>query len=260
MPFSFDGASLGLRVIKQINIWHTQAAGIQDISIVYTDGGVAGPYGFGRTNQNQPYDSFVLAQGEFITECFVWYTSSLICSLQFVKNTTQISAFYGFQSSVGDPTIFNAGGNALLGISGNCNAQNIIQAQPVWRRDVRVDAYRAIATATIGVANTYLFNDFQYLGNPANSRISKMRYRNTASVVAGLQITYSCKLDGRSSGAAVYLLEFVTNKENTKKFGQEAGEAFSLVPPKKDMVLYYLLGKSAGYIQSLTFVWGAPPL
>ncbi|CAE6500800.1 unnamed protein product [Rhizoctonia solani] len=293
MPFGFDGASLGLRVIKQINIWHSQAAGIQDISFVYTNGAVAGPYGFGRNNPNQPYDSFVLAQGEFITECFVWHTSSIICSLQFVKNTTQISAFYGFQSSLGDPTIFTTGGNALMGFSGNCSAQNLIQVQPVWRRDMSVDAYRSIATATVGVANTYLFNDFQYLCNPANSRISKMRFRNTASVVAGLQITYSCKLDGneihqetpvrgtdagpvdtwvlaedesivqvkgRSSGAAVYQLEFLTNKGNTKKFGQEAGEAFNLVPPKKDMVLYYLLGKSAGYVQSLTFVWGAPPL
>ncbi|CAE7183397.1 unnamed protein product [Rhizoctonia solani] len=294
MPSGFDGASLGVKGIKQINIWHN-SAGVQDISFVYVDRAVAGPYGFGRNNQM--YDSFVLAQDEFITGCFVWYTSSVISSLQFVKNTSQVSAFYGAQTSAGDPVIFNAGGNALLGLSGNCNTQNLLQAQAVWRSDVKVDTYRVTSTATIGVANAALFNDAQYLGDPINSRISKIRFRSSASVVAGLQVTYSHKqngnevhqetpargtdagpidswvladgenitqVKGRCSGAVVYQLEFVTNKGNTKRFGQEAGEVFNLVPPNKDMVLYYLLGKriscSAGYVQSLTFVWGAPPL
>ncbi|KAG8703597.1 hypothetical protein FRC11_010595 [Ceratobasidium sp. 423] len=241
-PFGFDGGSLGLRAIKQVNIWHNSAV-IQDISVVYIDGAVSGPYGFGRTSQT--YESFVLARGEFITGCFVWYTTGGITSLQFVKNTTQISAFYGAQISPADPIIFTAGGNALLGFSGNCNSQNLLQIQAVWRNDVKADAFRSISIATIGVANTYLFNDYPYLSNPTTSRISKIRFRNTLQVVAGLQITYSSKqgdsevhqetpihgtdagpvdtwtlgegeniiqVKGRSSGAAVYQLEFVTNK------------------------------------------------
>ncbi|CEL54055.1 hypothetical protein RSOLAG1IB_06764 [Rhizoctonia solani AG-1 IB] len=289
-PFGFDGNSLGLRAIKQINIWHNSTA-IQDISTVYADGATSGPYGFGRTTEI--CDSFVLAHGEFVTGYFVWYTVAGIASLQLVKNTNQMSAFYGAQVSAADPSIFNAGGSALLGFSGNCNGQNLLQLQGVWRNDVRVDPYRSISTSTIAFGNATLFNDFQYMINPNTSRISKIRYRSTAGAVAGLQITYSSmqgdnevhqetptrgtdagptdtwvlekgelivRVKGYTSGASVQQLDFLTNKGNTRKFGQESGQSFDLLPPNKDMALYYLLGKSAGQVQSLTIVWGTPPL
>ncbi|CAE6458245.1 unnamed protein product [Rhizoctonia solani] len=262
-----------------------------DVSTVYADGATSGPYGFGRTTEI--CDSFVLAHGEFVTGYFVWYTVAGIASLQLVKNTNQMSAFYGAQVSAADPSIFNAGGSALLGFSGNCNGQNLLQLQGVWRNDVRVDPYRSISTSTIAFGNATLFNDFQYMINPNTSRISKIRYRSTAGAVAGLQITYSSmqgdnevhqetptrgtdagptdtwvlekgelivRVKGYTSGASVQQLDFLTNKGNTRKFGQESGQSFDLLPPNKDMALYYLLGKSAGQVQSLTLVWGTPPL
>ncbi|CAE6472722.1 unnamed protein product, partial [Rhizoctonia solani] len=292
IPYGFDGASLGVKDIKQINVWHNGAV-MQDISIVYIDGSVAGPYGLGTAPNNKMSDSFVLGRGEFITDVFVWATSSSINAMQFAKNTSQLSVRYGTQNGAGDPAIFTAGGNALLGFSGSCNTNSLLQIQAVWRSDVKSDEYRSIATSTIGSSSAIIFNDYRFLGDPASSYISKIGYRNTAQVVAGLQVTYSCKRDGtvvsqetpvrgtdagardtwtlaedehiiqvkgRAASTAVYQLEFLTNKGNTKKIGQEAGDAFTVAPPHKDMVLYYLLGKSAGYMQTIMFVWAMPSL
>ncbi|CAE6495962.1 unnamed protein product [Rhizoctonia solani] len=290
IPFGFDGASLGMKDIKQINVWHNGLL-IQDISIVYTDGALAGPHGFGKSNQIS--DSFALARGEFITDVFTWATASSINAIQFIKNTTQLSARYGLHSGVGDPNIFTAGGNGLLGLSGSFNVAQLLQLQAVWRSDVKEDEYRIIATSTIGTGSGAMFNDYRFLGHPPTSRISSIAYRSTATVVAGFAVTYSSTRDGnetrettpirgtdagardiwtleedeyitqvkgRYSGSAVYKLEFTTNKGNTKKIGQEAGDWFTFAPPHNDMVLYYMIGKSAGYMQTMTFVWGMPPL
>ncbi|CAE6467181.1 unnamed protein product [Rhizoctonia solani] len=290
LPLNFDGASLGVKDIKQINVWHNGAA-IQDISISYIDGAVAGPYGFGKTNRMS--DSFVLARGEFITDVFVWYNTSSILTIQFVKNTTQLSPRYGLHAGWGDPTIFTAGGSALLGMSGSFNASQILQLQGVWRSDLKQDDYRTIATSIIGTGNGTMFNDYRFLGHPPTSRISAIQYRNTAQAIAQFQVTYSSTRDGnqikettpirgtdpgnqdtwnleddeyitqvsgRFNGTAIYRLEFTTNKGITKRIGQEFGEWFTVLPPKRGMVLYYLLGKTVGYVQTLTFVWGTPPL
>ncbi|KDN34790.1 hypothetical protein RSAG8_12125, partial [Rhizoctonia solani AG-8 WAC10335] len=128
IAFGFDGASLGVKDIKQINVWHNGAV-MQDISIVYTDGSAAGPYGFGTVPTNLMSDSFVLARGEFITDVFVWATSASINAMQFAKNTSQLSVRYGIQNGAGDPSIFTAGGNALLGLSGSFNAAYLTQIQ-----------------------------------------------------------------------------------------------------------------------------------
>ncbi|CUA67972.1 hypothetical protein RSOLAG22IIIB_07655 [Rhizoctonia solani] len=365
ISFGFDGAALGVKDIKQINVWQNGAV-VQDISIVYIDGSVTGPYGFGLTPTNRMSDSFVLGRGEFITDVFVWAIPSGINAMQFAKNTCQLSPRYGIQNGAGDPSISNAGGNALLGLSGSCNTTSVLQIQKrpvpgpltllllqqqarpqsvveymelkkntsqhdpqnllkganiyeiakgrslsftrsltlqkqgdftfrqaVWRGDVKSDECRTIATASIGSASAPIFNDYRFLCDPPTSYISQIRFRNTAQVVAGFQVTYSSKRDGtvvsqdtpirgtdagardtwtlgegefinqvrgKATATAVYQLEFVTNKGNTKKIGQDAGDAFTVAPPNKDMVLYYLLGKSAGYMQTMTFVWGAPPV
>ncbi|CAE6490281.1 unnamed protein product [Rhizoctonia solani] len=294
VPFGFDGASLGAKDIKQINVWHNGSF-MHDISIVYTDGATAGPYGFGKTNRIT--DSFVLARGECITDLFIWITPGAINGIQFAKNTTQLSPRYGVQAGAGDPVICSMAGRALLGISGSFTTTSLTQVQclpkAVWRNDVRSYECRSIDTTTIGTSNATIFNDFRFLGDPTTSRISRIQYRNTTNQpVARLQITYSSNCDGKSnyqttplrgtdagavntwsfeegeyitqvkgnySGAVIYCLELVTNKGNSRKFGQVAGDTFYLTPPNRDMVLYYILGKSAGYLQSLTVVWGEPP-
>ncbi|CAE6467214.1 unnamed protein product [Rhizoctonia solani] len=289
-PLAFDGASLGTKDIKQINFWHNGVV-LQDISIVYTDSAVAGPYGFGMNNRVT--DSLILNRGEFITDVFIWSTSNSITSIQFAKNTAQVSARYGVQTGAGDPTICNKAGRALLGISGSFSTTSLTQLQMVWRNDIKSYESRIIDSTTIGSSNATIFNDFEFLGDPATSRITRIQYRNTTNQpVSRLQFTYSSMSDGKlahqqtpvrgTDGGAVsdwtlaedeyvimvkgnytanviYCLEFETNKGNTRKFGQVAGDSFYLTPPNRDMVLYYVLGKSAGYLQSLTVVWGMPP-
>ncbi|CCO34943.1 hypothetical protein BN14_09054 [Rhizoctonia solani AG-1 IB] len=273
IPFDFDGASLGVKDIKQINIWHN-GAGINDFSIVYVDGTTAGPYGSGKTSQMS--DSFLLARGEYITDIFAWNNGGFIITIQFAKNTYQLSPRYGVH----------------IGWGSN-NSNYVRQLQGVWHSGSKQDDYRAIATSTIGMGNGTMFNDYRFLGHPATSRISAIQYRNTAQAIAQFQVTYSSsrngtqikettpirgtdpgardtwnleddeyitQVSGRYNGTAIYRLEFTTNKGITKRIGQEFGEWFTVLPPKKGMILYYLLGKTVGYIQTLTFVWGAPPL
>ncbi|CCO34739.1 hypothetical protein BN14_08846 [Rhizoctonia solani AG-1 IB] len=290
IPLDFDGASLGVKDIKQINIWY-DGSGVNDFSIVYVDGTIAGPYGKGKTSPMS--DSLLLARGEFITDIFAWNNGSAIVAIQFTKNTHQLSPRYGIHVGWGDLNIFTAGGSALLGLSGSNNTNYVRQLQGVWHSGNKQDDYRAIATSTIGTGNGTMFNDYRFLGHPPTSRISAIQYRNTAQVIAQFQVTYSSsrngtqikettpirgtdagardtwileddeyitQVSGRYNGTAIYRLEFTTNKGITKRIGQEFGEWFTVLPPKKGMILYYLLGKTIGYIQTLTFVWGAPPL
>ncbi|KAF8748031.1 hypothetical protein RHS01_11109 [Rhizoctonia solani] len=274
-PFAFDGAALGVKDIKKIDIWYNGAL-VQDISFVYTDGAVSGPYGFGKTNKIS--DSFVLARGEFITDVFIWPYNGTIPAIQFIKNTTQISPRYGASSGWGEPIISTAGGSALLGLSGSFNTAQLQQLQESSVIDVKSDDYRAIATSSVGYGNGTMFNDYRFLGHPPTSRISAIEYRNTTQAIARFQASgkdyanawYGCRqyrhmeleedefitqVSGRYNGTAIYRLEFTTSKGITKRMGQEFGEWFTVLPPKAGMVLYYMCGKTVGYIQTLTFVW-----
>ncbi|CEL61141.1 hypothetical protein RSOLAG1IB_09783 [Rhizoctonia solani AG-1 IB] len=289
-PLAFDGASLGIKDIKQIDFWQNGAI-LQDISIVYTDSSVAGPYGFGINKQKT--DSLVLSRGEFITDVFVWFTPNSITSIQFAKNTSQVSGRYGVLTGAGDPAVCNMAGRALLGLSGSFTATSLTQLQAVWRNDIKLYESRIIDSTTIGSSNATIFNDFEYLGDPVTSRITRIQYRNTTNQpVARLQFTYNFLSDGQlayqqtpvrgtDTGAVsdwnleedeyitmvkgnyvanvIYRLELETNKGNKRQFGQVAGDSFYLTPPNRDMVLYYILGKGAGYLQTLTVVWGMPP-
>ncbi|CAE6444059.1 unnamed protein product [Rhizoctonia solani] len=286
----FDGASLGVKDIKQINLW-PDGVGVSDFSIVYVDGTTAGPYGRGKTNPMP--QSFLLARGEYITDIFTWNNTTGIVTIQFAKNTYQLSPRYGVNGGWGDLTISTAGGSALLGLSQANSSNYLRQLQGVWHSGPKQDDYRAIATSAVGSGNGVLFNDYRFLGHPPTSRISAIRYRNTAQAIAQFQVTYSSsrngtqikettpirgtdagaqdtwvleddeyitQVSGRYNGTAIYRLEFTTNKGITKRIGQEFGEWFTVLPPKKGMVLYYFLGKTVGYIQTMNFVWGAPPL
>ncbi|CAE6396555.1 unnamed protein product [Rhizoctonia solani] len=292
ISFNFDGASLGVKDIKQIDVWYSSST-MLDISIVYVDGTVAGPYGYGKTSSNQISDSFVLGRGEFITHVFAWSNNSTVQTMQFVTNGSRVSPRYGDQTDTGEPVISTGGGSALLGLSGSINGSSLSQIQAVWRSDVKTEDFRNIHTSTVNASSGTIFNDVRFLGDLATSRITQIRYRNTLQAVAGFQVTYSSKcggnvvhqetpIRGTDSGArdawtlaedeyitkvngkygsgVIYQLEFLTNKGNTKRFGQEAGTSFTFTPPNKDMVLYYFLGSTAGYLKSVTFVWGVPPL
>ncbi|QRW23782.1 Jacalin-like lectin domain protein [Rhizoctonia solani] len=292
LPLGFDCTSGRVKDIKQINVWYN-ADGMKDISVTYVDGAEAGPYGFGKAPANKPTDSFVLAPGEFITHVFVWNYNAWIKTIQFVKNTYEVSHRYGDLTDTGTPMAWNEGGCALAGFAGSYDVNWLTQLQAVWRHDIKAEDNRNIELQIVSGGTGTIFNDFRYLGDPSTSRISRFCFRNTAQPVAGFQVTYSSKLGGvevhqetpvRGTEAGnrdawtlaedehitqvkskrvhnvVYQLEFTTNKGNTKKFGQDAGTLVTFDPPQKDMVLYFFLGNSGAYIQSLILAWGTPPV
>ncbi|CEL54655.1 hypothetical protein RSOLAG1IB_11746 [Rhizoctonia solani AG-1 IB] len=291
LPLGFDGASAGVKDIGQVKIWY-DVNGMKDLAIVYTDGTETGPYGFGKVPANKVSDTFILAPGEFITNIFVWNNPTAIKALQLVKNTYEVSQRYGDSTDANWPTLWKEGGSALVGMSGSYDANWLTQLQPVWRSDVKANNHRDFELTYINNGTGTTFNDFRFLGDPWTSRIARIQYRNTAQAMAGFQVTYSSKLGGnevyqetpvrgtdignrdswtlaegeyitqvkgRNVWNVIYQIEFVTNKGNTKQFGQAAGTEFVQDPPSKGMVLCFFIGSCGGYIQSLILAWGPPP-
>ncbi|KAG8694995.1 hypothetical protein FRC11_001814, partial [Ceratobasidium sp. 423] len=146
-----------------------------------------------------------------------------------------------------------------------------------WRSDLKAEDHRNIHLMNVNSSSGTTFNDYQFLGDPTTAYISQIRFRNTNQPVAGFQVVYSSnrggnvihqetpirgtdpgtrdtwtlgegeyitQVKGKQVNAVIYQLEFVTNKGNTKKFGQDAGTAFTREPDNKDMVLYFLIGSS----------------
>ncbi|CAE6498662.1 unnamed protein product [Rhizoctonia solani] len=295
VQLNFDGALQGIKDIKQITVW-SDVVTVRDLSITYVDGTVRGPYGYGKTNQS--YDSFLLSRDETITKVFAWATQGDVVALQFAKNTGQVSNIYGPQPvTVENPHVLNGGGDALLGLSGTFNSTHITQIQPVWRGDVTEEQHRHTAVTHTGFYSINnlgtTFNDYGYLGNPYTARISQIRFRNvTNAYLAGFQVVYSFERAGRSldqetpirgvpsglqetwtlgkdefikevrvkrSSSGIAMLEFVTDKGTIKRMGQDVAEEVVMKPPHKDMVLYYIIGRSHTVLQWMSFVWGMPP-
>ncbi|CAE6444067.1 unnamed protein product [Rhizoctonia solani] len=275
LTLGFDGAAAGVKDIGQIKVWY-DANGMKDLAIVYTDGTETGPYGFGRVPANKVSDTFVLAPGEFITNIFVWNNATTIKALQLVKNTYEVSQRYGDSTDADWPTLCKQGGNALVGMSGNFDANWLTQLQPVWRSDIKANNHRNFELTYINNGTGTTFNDFRFLGDPSTSRISRIHSKpggnevHQETPVRGTDIgnrdswtlaegEYITKVKGRNVFNVIYQIEFVTNKGNTKQFGQAAGTEFVQDPPSKDMVLCFFIGSCGGYIQSLILAWGPPP-
>jgi hypothetical protein len=60
--FGFDGTAYGRSTITHIKIWFNDS-GIQDLSVTYVNGAVAGPYALGRTQPQSQSDTVMLAPG-----------------------------------------------------------------------------------------------------------------------------------------------------------------------------------------------------
>ncbi|CUA67971.1 type VI secretion system protein ImpL [Rhizoctonia solani] len=195
IPFNFDGASLGVKDIKQINLWYT-ASMVRDISVVYTDGAVAGPYGLGRTPTNKITDSFVLTPGEFITHVFTWWNGNAVETIQFITNNSLVSPRYGDRDDTGEPVVSTGGGNGLLGFAGSTSTDRLLQVQAVWRSDVKAEYFRKVQMSTVNASGGLVFNDAEFLGDLATARISQIRFRNILQPIAGFQVTYTSKCGG----------------------------------------------------------------
>ncbi|KAJ1299907.1 hypothetical protein OPQ81_005022 [Rhizoctonia solani] len=299
--FGFEGALHGLRTIERIKIWFSDSR-IRDISVKYIGGVVAGPYSFGISNPHTPSDEFILASGEYITDMFVWHhTDGWIAGIQFFKSSLECSPIYGIGDreliSTHAPVLLSGNRKALLGISGTYNADNICQVKAIWRGDVVIRRQRHTQTSFTGALHGFVFNDLQYLADPATSRIVQITARADSSL-ANLRTTYVSISGGalvRSETPArgtdigplqtvtledgeyiigvrgthnhmwVHQIQFITNKKELPTFGTDQGDvSFSFDAPKtidgQHMVLHYIAGKACGCVHSLLFVWAEMPL
>ncbi|KDN34795.1 hypothetical protein RSAG8_12130, partial [Rhizoctonia solani AG-8 WAC10335] len=299
--FGFDGAAHGLRTIENVTIWYSDQR-IRDISITYTGGAVAGPYSFGIGNPHSPSDTLKLTPGEYITDMFVWHhTEGWITGVQFVKSSSECSPIYGMRDRESVPThplvLLSGNGNALLGISGAYDSDNINQVKVVWRRDVILGRQRHTQTCFTGSNHGHVFNDLPHLADPATSRIVQISARVGGSV-ASFQTTYLSVgggglirsetpprgwdlgpmrtmaleedeyiigIRGNHNNSWLHQIQFITNKKEHPPFGTDKGDiSFSFDAPKtidgRDMVLHYMAGKSGGCVHSFLFVWAEMPL
>ncbi|KAG8682444.1 hypothetical protein FRC11_014865, partial [Ceratobasidium sp. 423] len=282
--FGFDSAINGLRAIEKIILWFSTCK-IRDIAVAYAGGIVAGPYSFGISNHESQSDVFVLAPGEYVTDLFVWrHVDGWISGIQFVKNTLELSPIYGIRSqdylAADPPVLLGGNGNVLLGISGAYTTDSLSQLQAIWRSDVVIRRQRYTQTSFIGGQTGSVFNDLQYLADPATARIVQITGRNKDSV-ASFRVTYESVsggalvrsetpargwdtgpmitmtleegeyitgVRGHRNDSGLQRIQFVTNKRTHPAFGADTGStAFSIDAPKtrdgRDMVLHYMAGR-----------------
>ncbi|CAE6476224.1 unnamed protein product [Rhizoctonia solani] len=186
-----------------------------------------------------------------------------------------------------------------LDITNNFEKRFESRVQPVWRGDVTDELHRRTAVTHTGfyaMAGGTTFNDYGYLGDPSTARITEIRYSTRTDLhIYAFQVVYSSDRGGRSldqvtpirgtrgdagtqgiwklgkdefikevrvkrDASWVGNLEFVTDKNNTRKIGIDQGSLVVMKPPQEDMVLYYIMGRSAGAVQWLSFVWGTRPV
>ncbi|KAF8669675.1 hypothetical protein RHS04_08818 [Rhizoctonia solani] len=175
--------------IRRIEIGFSDAR-IQSLSLHYTNGLIAGPYGCLEGSART--DRIDLAQGETITEIFVWPTDYSIGSLQLVKNTGYISPIYGaVQGVTRSPHLLSGDGNSLLGLSGSYSAIGITELQAIWRNNYEVINYKYTTTFAGGQGGN-LWNDLGLIGDRRTARISEIKtWSPYIGFLSGFQTTYT---------------------------------------------------------------------
>ncbi|CAE6511270.1 unnamed protein product [Rhizoctonia solani] len=274
LSFGFDGAASGLRNIEKIILWLSDAR-IRDISVVYNGGVITGPYSFGLSNPLSQTDVVALASGEYITDIFVWqHNDGWIAGIQFVKNTLECSPIYGMPKNgftSRPPILLNGDGNALLGISGAYTSDSLTQIKAVWRSDVILRRQRHTQTSFTGGQHGIIFNDLQYLADPATARITQISACSRANnggdgTVCNFRVPYESMsggglvrsetpfrgpctgprvtmtleegeyiigVRGSHNDDWIFRLQFITNKRTHPAFGTATGQVpFSFDAPK----------------------------
>lgn len=265
----FDYDTVGVHKIEQIIIGFSDSR-IEHITIRYANGLVVGPYG--PSVDSIHLDKFDL-EGRFIhiTDMFVWATDQTITSIQFVKNSGEVSPIYGATRGVTQaPVLLTGDGCALAGLSGSFDADGITQIQGIWRRDLSVSGHRPMRTSFAGGHDGVIFNDMQLLGEQyrLTARISQVTARSPGTdFVGGLKVTYInpvgendvlgetpvhgtdngqvttwrlgrgeyiTAVRGRHDGTSICELQFTTNRNReSPAFGMAAGDFhFNFDAPK----------------------------
>ncbi|KEP51517.1 jacalin-like lectin domain protein [Rhizoctonia solani 123E] len=288
--FSFDGNSNILRNIERVTVWFS-ASRIRDIAVAYTGGIVAGPYSYGLSDHESQSDVFMLAPGEYITDMFVWsHSDGWIMGVQFVKNCPGLSPIYGIRTKDSitsrPPVLLSGNGNVLLALAGAYTSDGLGQLQAVWRSDVVIRRQRHTQTSCVGGATGYVFNDLQYLADPATARIAQItarsggihgvaKFQTTYISVSGEALIrsetpprgfddghlstmtledgeYIIGVRGYHNNHGIQRIQFITNIKTHPAFGADTGEiAFGFDAPKtrdgRDMALHYMAGKRLGW-------------
>ncbi|ELU43007.1 Jacalin domain-containing protein [Rhizoctonia solani AG-1 IA] len=294
-PFAFDGAALGVKDIKKIDIWYNGAL-VQDISFVYTDGAVSGPYGFGKTNKIS--DSFVLARADaqqasssrmFLFGLTMAQSRPYSLSRTLLRFLHVMVLVQAGVSQLSPPrAVVPCWDCPEVSTQPNCSSSRKLTQnrrfgvamskatiiEPLLPR--ASDMVMEQCSTTTGFWVTHQRHASAQLSTETPPRqshgSSSTRDGNPIKETTPMRGTdagntdtwnleedeFITQVSGRYNGTAIYRLEFTTSI--TKRMGQEFGEWFTVLPPKAGMVLYYMCGKTVGYIQTLTFVWGARPL
>ncbi|KAG8705721.1 hypothetical protein FRC08_001500 [Ceratobasidium sp. 394] len=282
---SFGDLAAGPRTIRSIRVWFADEQ-VEGILITYENNVTAGPYG---KCQGAGFDDFPVEKGEYITDLFVWADSERIKGLRLVKNTGQMSLHFDKKAGKTDPPQLLSGNTSVLTcLTGTYDATGITQLQ--------VKNHWPTQASFAGGRDGRIFNDLEYIGDPYTARLSQIALRDGGlGPVVIFQTSYiwngpsgvvraetsargtdgagqhraSFELDenefivqvkGTQDDVGIRQIQFRTNKRTSPVFGET--NAFPVVfdhtaPP--GMRLYYLVGKSHGWLYSLLFVWAPIP-
>lgn len=284
--FGFHGTENGFRNIASIKVWFNTAR-IEAIAIRYDNNVIHGPHG---PHDGTQFDEVPIKNGEYITDIFVWANSERVLAIRFVKNTGLVSPHFGAWTLASDPPqLLSSNSAALVGLSGAFDHVGLTQLQAVWRNDIEVLEHWPTQTSFAGgIEEGVFFNDLEYIGNPFTARLSRITLRDGGTIAnfqtryvwdgpegvvgaetpvrgvekAGRRVTFELAEDeyilqvmGKHDALGLYQLQFRTNKRTSPLFGKEGGTtSFDLTAPA-GMRLYYFVGKSRGWVDSLLCVW-----
>ncbi|KAG8727815.1 hypothetical protein FRC10_005610 [Ceratobasidium sp. 414] len=234
---SFGDSAAGPKIIRSVRAWFTDEY-VEGILITYENNVTAGPYG---KCQGTRFDDLLVGQGEYITDLFVWADSQRIKGLRLVKNTGQMSSHFGNRVAEHDadhpPQLLSNNTSVLAGLTGSYDVAGItrLQTRYIWNGPSGVVGAETSVRGSEG----------------AGQRRASFELDENEFIV---------QVMGTHDAAGIRQIQFRTNKRTSPLFGDTNASpvAFDHTAPP-GMRLYYLVGKSRGWVDSLLFIWAPIP-
>ncbi|KAG9094753.1 hypothetical protein FRC06_010509 [Ceratobasidium sp. 370] len=293
---SFGDSAASPRTIRSIKAWFADEY-VEGILITYENNVTAGPYGKCQGTHFDDFlvghgeyitDLFVWADSQRIKGLrLVKNTGQMSSHFGNSENTDDTDP----------PQLLSNNTSVLAGLTGSYDATGITRLQAVWRNDIEIKNRWPTQTSFAGGNRCgRIFNDLEYIGDPYTARLSRITMRDGGlGPVVNLQTRYiwngpsgvvgaetsvrgvegagqrraSFELDenefivqvmGTYEDGGICQIQFRTNKRTSPLFGNTNASpaAFDYTAPP-GMRLYYLVGKSRGWVHSLLFVWAPIP-
>ncbi|KAG8708370.1 hypothetical protein FRC08_018932 [Ceratobasidium sp. 394] len=239
---SFGDLAAGPRAIRSIRVWFA-GEHVEGILITYENNVTAGPYG---KCQGTGFDDFLVGNGEYITDLFVWADSQRIKGLRFVKNTGQMSSHFGNRVAgceTDPPQMLSNYTSVLAGLTGSYDATGITRLQAVWRNDIELKNRWPTQTSFAGSRHSPVFNDLEYIGDPYTARLSRITLRDGGlGPVVNFQTSY---IWNGPSG--------VVGAETSVRGTQGAGERRASFELDKNEFIVQVKGTHDGCIRQIQF-------